>query len=376
MEKLGFSNTWCNLVHQCISTVSAAVLLNGMPCEQFVATRGLRQGDPLSAYLFILCMELLSRVISNAEDNILLHGIKVGCNAPPISHLLFADDLLVFSNAKFVEAENILNVLNEFSKSSEQLINLEKSGIFFSPNTHKNTIDNVTRILGVNRISFNDKYLGSPLFTHVSKVKSFQKIIERVEAKLRIGNAKQSLLLIDQLQRDFFWGKDENGKKRCLSQGVDCWCVQAHMGGMGFVNNRLFNAAMLAKVNWRLLKDPDSLWAQIYKHKYYPETNILDKSNVCSPKASWVWKNLNREVERIAENVEWVVGNGVTIKWTWNINKLHQYLEDRIVSIVMKIEIKEDMEDEVVWKLEKNGKFTTKSLYGKMVRKGHTENRG
>lgn len=130
MEKLGFSSQWCNLVNQCISTVSASVLLNWVPCEQFSPSKGLRQGDPLSPYLFIIRMEMLSRAISNAEERNLIHGIKFGPTAPSISHLLFSEDLLIFSKASKSESENILSILNEFSLASSQLINMEKSGIF------------------------------------------------------------------------------------------------------------------------------------------------------------------------------------------------------------------------------------------------------
>ncbi|KAL5726163.1 hypothetical protein ACHQM5_009231 [Ranunculus cassubicifolius] len=95
-RRLGFSEKWCSLIHQCISTTSLRILLNGAPYEYIKPTRGLRQGDPLSPYLFIVVAEAFSRMVGRAEDLGLIHGIKVMRRAPSISHLLYADDLIVF----------------------------------------------------------------------------------------------------------------------------------------------------------------------------------------------------------------------------------------------------------------------------------------
>ena len=135
MEKLGFDNRWINWVKECVSTVSYSVIKDGQPHGYFKPNRGLRQGDPLSPYLFLLCAEGLSFLLHKAEQNSTIQGLKISIRSPSINHLLFADDSLLFSKASPSHCSNILNVLQDYEKYSGQKINLGKSAIFFSHNT-------------------------------------------------------------------------------------------------------------------------------------------------------------------------------------------------------------------------------------------------
>ncbi|XP_074298528.1 uncharacterized protein LOC141629421 [Silene latifolia] len=92
LEVMGFDRSWIARVIDCVSTVSFSVLINGTPMKEFQPSRGLRQGDPLSPYLFILCAEALSNLIRRAVVNDSLHGIRISQSAPFVSHLFFADD--------------------------------------------------------------------------------------------------------------------------------------------------------------------------------------------------------------------------------------------------------------------------------------------
>ena len=94
--KMGFSMEWVALMMQCISSVSYKVLLNGQPKRLRVPERGLRQGDPLSPYLFILCTEALIANIRKEERVKRLTWLKIARASPPISHLLIADDSFFF----------------------------------------------------------------------------------------------------------------------------------------------------------------------------------------------------------------------------------------------------------------------------------------
>ena len=135
MGKLGFDKKWIEWVQECVATVSYSVVVEGQPFGYFKPNRGLRQGDPLSPYLFLICAEGFSFLFHTAEQNNQIHGIKVGSRCPSISHLLFADDSLLFSRASPNFCANILNVLNSYEAYSGQMINLNKSAIFFSCNT-------------------------------------------------------------------------------------------------------------------------------------------------------------------------------------------------------------------------------------------------
>jgi hypothetical protein len=184
LHLMGFHPTWIQWIKQCITTSSFSILLDGAPFGKFFPTRGLRQGDPLSPFLFILGSEILSRLIAREENLGLMHGIKMARNCPPISHLLFADDVIIFSRANVNEAEVVLNCLNTYSSWSGQRINMSKSAVFFSRNCRSNSKAAINRILNLAQIPACSKYLGIPLFMHRKKHDSFVELKDRIFAKI------------------------------------------------------------------------------------------------------------------------------------------------------------------------------------------------
>jgi hypothetical protein len=99
MLKLGFHSTFVSLIMRCVESVSMSVRINGNLTESLRPSRGIRQGDPISPYLFLLCAEGLSCLLKSRGPVYLSRGVRVGVHAPWISHLLFADDCIVFSEA-------------------------------------------------------------------------------------------------------------------------------------------------------------------------------------------------------------------------------------------------------------------------------------
>lgn len=123
--KMGFCKIWVSRIMKCISSVQYKVLLNGHPKGSIVPERGLRQGDPLSPYLFILSTEALTANITKQEREKKLTDLKVSRGSPAISRLLFVDDTLFFLR-KSAECGVILNLLKDYEAVSGQLINFEK----------------------------------------------------------------------------------------------------------------------------------------------------------------------------------------------------------------------------------------------------------
>lgn len=107
----------------------------GRSFGSIVPERGLRQGDPLSSYLFLLCIKGLTALLKNFETRKLVQGIKVARNAPSISHMLFADDSYIFCKASLENADNVLQLLDIFERASRQKINVNKFSVFFSNNS-------------------------------------------------------------------------------------------------------------------------------------------------------------------------------------------------------------------------------------------------
>lgn len=85
MDKLGFSSNYVKLVMKCISSASFSVLVNGQPSRTFIPSRGLKQVNPLSPFLFVLCAEGLSTLLRDAEKKKLIHGVKIARRVSPIS---------------------------------------------------------------------------------------------------------------------------------------------------------------------------------------------------------------------------------------------------------------------------------------------------
>lgn len=135
LTRFGFHDTLISWLMECVSSVSYSFLINGGPQGQVLPSRGLRQGDPLSPYLFILCTEVLSGLCQQALRTGTLPGVKVARNCPPINHLLFADDTMFFSKFSSTSCAALTSILHRYESASGQSINRSKSAITFSSKT-------------------------------------------------------------------------------------------------------------------------------------------------------------------------------------------------------------------------------------------------
>jgi hypothetical protein len=127
MVKLGFSQQWISVIMSKISSVYVYVMFNGSKLEGFKPTRGIRQGDPISPYLFLLAANGLSCLLKVNDQSSHLGGIKVAPSAPLVIHLLFADDSLLFFKGSREGAEELSNLLDIYYQASGQRINKDKS---------------------------------------------------------------------------------------------------------------------------------------------------------------------------------------------------------------------------------------------------------
>ena len=144
-----------------VTSSSFSILVNGSPSEIFLPSRGLRQGDPLSPFLFILMMEGLGRSIEHARDMGKIQGLPLKENGQALTHQQFVDDSMLQGIPTVKEARAYKQILNEFAMASGMEVNLSKSKIFFF-NTNIAIQRNISRILGFQRDSLPSKYLGVP----------------------------------------------------------------------------------------------------------------------------------------------------------------------------------------------------------------------
>lgn len=135
LSRLGFSNKWINLLLRCVKLVNYAFKINCKVSGKVIPSRGLRQGDPLSPYLFVLCTQGFSSILRCHNTQGLIKGLRIARRGPTITHLFFADDSLVFFKADAKSSRNLKECLDLYEQASGQVINYDKSALTFSPNT-------------------------------------------------------------------------------------------------------------------------------------------------------------------------------------------------------------------------------------------------
>ena len=155
-----FDPKWIRWIMECVTTVEYTLLINGSMTRSFKPSQGLRQGDPLSPYLFLMCANILSISLTHAEALKKIRGIKVGKNGLVFSHLLFADDSLLFFRKDKNSVQNLQSILEWYCSISGQSINLAKSDVFCSPNMPMEEQVGLANSLKVNLVQQPSKYLG------------------------------------------------------------------------------------------------------------------------------------------------------------------------------------------------------------------------
>lgn len=283
---------------------------------------GLHQGDPLSPYLFLFCVEGLSLSISKAAGMDRIHGCKISSSAPAVTYLLFADDSFLFYKATSEETLEIKTILARYEVLSGQAINLQKSGIFFSANVRRDKQQEIKDMLGVHNDLSTGHYLGLPSLIGRSKKAVFGFLKERLRKKIQgwsskcLSRAGRAVLLrnvaqeiptytmfcfllprslcqeLQRMMNSFWWGSRTNSSKgiRWLSWDM---CMSKDNGGMGFRDLFDFNLALLGKQCWNFLIRPHSLVARIFKARYFPSTDFLNAER--KGRSSFLWSGLCRQ---------------------------------------------------------------------------------
>jgi hypothetical protein len=346
LRLLGFNSKWIGWIQQCITTTSFSILLDGSPFGLFHPTRGLRQGDPLSPFLFILGSEILSRLILKEELLGNLHGIKIARQSPPVSHLLFADDLMIFSKATDREANAIVHCLSTYSYWSGQKINRSKSSLFLSKNCRSSTISAMKSILNLTLIPSKAKYLGIPLFFHKSKKLTFvdikNKILSKVSgwrAKLLSQAARTTLIKtvansipsyimsifllpkgfcmeLNAILRKFWWGFPQNKSHNLTLLAWDNICKPKSLGGLGIRSMDFMNHSLLARLGWKLTSKQPLLWVTALTSKYVKEGSDF-LNTAFNPTSSWMWKGLMKARAVVEKGACLAISNGQHVNiWT------------------------------------------------------------
>ena len=187
LHKMGFGYQWMKWIWRCISTAKFSVLVNGVLAGFFSSTKGLRQGDPLSPYLFVLGMEVLSALLRRAADGGFILGYKLrrgGRMELNVSHLLFADDTIIFYEARKENLTFLSWTLAWFEAASGLRINLAKSKLILVGEVEE--IEEMAVELGCRVGSLPTVYLGLPLGAYHKTPSMWDGVEERMRRRLAL----------------------------------------------------------------------------------------------------------------------------------------------------------------------------------------------
>lgn len=299
----------------------------------------------MSPYLFNICLEALSRAIHEVCERAEWTPFGVGKKKVSISHLLFADDLLLFGRVDENTAFAVRNTLNHFCEVSGQKINELKSKLIFSPNTQKYFRNLFQDTINVREIENLGTYLGLPISHKRPSRAQVQFVIDKVRARLSTWKTKflseagrlclitstlstipayymQASLLpastlrdLDSTCNNFLWGDTIEGRKIHLV-GKDQICIPKNRGGLGIRAHKQMNIAYMAKLGWKMAQAPPNLAQECIRSKYIHESHAIKFKN-----GSNLWKNIGMGWALLQENSTWTLGKGTCIN-LWEDNWL------------------------------------------------------
>ncbi|KAM6545731.1 hypothetical protein CsatB_026467 [Cannabis sativa] len=340
MEAFGFESRFIQMVMKCISSVSFSILLNGGPLKQFCPGRGLRQGDPISHYLFILCSEVLSRMLLRKEETGLLSGFKVSPQSPSISHLMYADDIFVFCKANLEEVGVGMDCVQLFGSWSGQCLNVQKSAYICSKNVNEDTQAELSQFLGFRKLGKEDRFLGNQIIWSNSKTKDLRYIKDKICSKIEgwrcklLSQAGRSTLIravaqstpvysmatylfpktlcheMDQAVRKFWWMGSESKDRFLALCDWNSLCLPLDRGGLNFKKFGDVNLALVAKLGWKLAKEEDSLWCKVFKAKYWGNREQAFWNSDLPRNASFGAKGIMATRDLIRNEACWVLADG------------------------------------------------------------------
>ncbi|MFS7918598.1 putative RNA-directed DNA polymerase [Helianthus anomalus] len=352
MEKMNFPHRWIEWIKGCLKSGMGSVLVNGSPTSEFKFKRGLRQGDPLSPFLFVIAMEIVSMLLNMASSLGLFHGCQLPNGGPNISHLCYADDVLFIGEWS---EENVLalnRLLRWLSLVTGLNINRNKSKLYGIGVTGSE-VNTFADLLKCEAGSFPFIYLGIPIGVNMKRAKYWKPVLDRFSSKLSMWKARHlsfagrmtlakavlgslpSYFLslfsapnciinkLEKIRRDFVWGKPSSGHKMRWIQ----WEVimkAKKRGGMGLGNIRNFNWAMLVKWWWRYNSDSNQLWASVVGAIHKGNSSLHPPDVPVKKSIPGMWKDIgsvDKSLTKVGINLkENLIADGSSWKWRSTVN--------------------------------------------------------
>ncbi|EOY14356.1 Uncharacterized protein TCM_033752 [Theobroma cacao] len=424
LQHFGFNEQWIGMIQKCISNCWFSLLLNGRIEGYFKSERGLRQGDSISPQLFILAAEYLSRGLNALYDQ--YPSLHYSSGVPlSVSHLAFADDVLIFTNGSKSALQRILVFLQEYEEISGQRINAQKSCFVTHTNIPNSRRQIIAQATGFNHQLLPITYLGAPLYKGHKKVILFNDLVAKIEERitgwenkilspggritlLRSVLASLPIYLlqvlkppvcvlerVNRLFNSFLWGGSAASKRIHWASWAKI-ALPVTEGGLDIRSLAEVFEAFSMKLWWRF-RTTDSLWTRFMRMKYC--RGQLPMQTQPKLHDSQTWKRMLTSSTITEQHMRWRVGQGNVFFWhdcwmgeaplissnqeftssmvqvcdfftnnSWNIEKLKTVLQQEVVDEIAKIPIDTMNKDEAYWTPTPNGDFSTKSAW-QLIRK-------
>lgn len=344
LTALGIPQQFVNWISECISTASFTIAFNGTTGGNFKSSKGLRQGDPLSPYLFVLAMEVFSSLLQSRFDSGYIHYHPRASDLK-LSHLMFADDVMIFFDGGSSSLHGVSEALEDFASWSGLKINPQKSQLFCAgvnemEATAMSHYGFSTGILPV-------RYLGLPLMSRKLRINEYEPLLDALVRRFRAWAVRalsfagrvqllntviagtlnfwmSTFLLpkgciqkIESLCSRFLWSGDvdRTGQAKVAWETV---CLPRSEGGLGLRRLSNWNTTLCLRYIWLLFSDKPSLWADWHRHHNMSSESFWTIQHADSD--SWAWKSLLKLRPLARQYIVCDVGNGSRAKFwvdTW-----------------------------------------------------------
>ncbi|XP_027120509.2 uncharacterized protein [Coffea arabica] len=427
LRAFGFCEQIIDMIWRLISNVWFSIIINGSAQGFFKSSRGLRQGDPLSPVLFVIGSKLLSRGLNELASRRNYIGFRVPTGCQAITHLAFADDILVFTNGSSMALQQVKRVIEKYQQSSGQLVNPQKSGYLVHPSISPSRRRVIERLTHFSRQDFPIRYLGFPLYSGRGKAAYFGEVCQSVVARVmswksRLLSTGGKLVLIkhvlsaipvhllsaavgfgsvfrqiEQVCARFLWGSSgQVSKFQWISWPQLCLAVDE--GGVGIRKLSEVYSAFSCKLWWNL-RAGTSLWAEFMRAKYCKGQHPCQVE--IKRQDSMTWKrmvNISRQTEL---SMVWLVKGGSCNFWydnwlgsgalclkvlviselsfrdfisngSWDWQRLRSVIPAELIYSFSQQPVPEGEEqDELVWRHTVSGRFSLASAFQEVRRASH-----
>ncbi|KAJ9555268.1 hypothetical protein OSB04_009882 [Centaurea solstitialis] len=378
LKKMGFGAKWVSWIEACLKSSSVSVLVNGSPTKEFPMKRGLRQGDPLAPFLFLIIAEGLHILMDNAEKKVVFEGIKVGKLECSVSHLQYADDVIFFGKWKAANFRNLLNILECFHELSGLKINVRKSKLYGIGVAEEEVRSwALSAGCGFGKLPF--MYLGLPVGASMKRLDHWKAALDKFQKRLDSWKSRfvsfggrltlvKSVLgslplyyfsmfrapsgVIKECERvrcRFFWGGGGGGRSEKGEGLGNSWSNIIRVGTILDSKGVDFTRSFVKKLgdgnNTKMWKER---WLGLDRFQdIFPRLFRLEVDNAAT----------------VADRGEWVDGHW---RWSWKWRREPRGRElgefEALTARLLGIAPNKEVPDKTDWKLDSSGSYSVKAL--------------